>query len=112
MAEQEFLHPGAHVFFKRVAVQNEIDVNVVIITQISLREGLKKWVEKGRGAVHWENKKLHMRDTFISLHGKNLTEEQSNIILESHLLVKEKRDGTPKRMTVSGGNKRRDVISK
>ena len=53
-----------------------------------------------------------MRDTFISLHGKNLTEEQSNIILESHLLVKEKRDGTPKRMTVSGGNKRRDVISK
>ena len=52
MAEQEFLHPGAHVFFKRVAVQNEIDVNVVIITQISLREGLKKWVEKGRGAVH------------------------------------------------------------
>ena len=71
MAEQEVLYPDAHVFFNRGSVQNEPDVTKVIITQISLKEGIKKLGEKVRGAVHSEIRNLHMRDTFIFLHRKS-----------------------------------------
>ena len=73
MMEQEFLHPDSHVFFKRGSVQNEPDMTVVIMTQISLKSGLKKWGEKVRGLFHLDMKQLHMRDTFIPLHTKDLT---------------------------------------
>ena len=48
-AEQELLHPDAHVLFNHGSVQNEPDVTAVIMTQLSLKSGLKKWVNKGRG---------------------------------------------------------------
>ena len=48
-----------------------------------------------------------MRDTFVPLHRKYLTKEQRNTILESHLFLKEKRDGTLKGGTVEVGNKQR-----
>ena len=53
-----------------------------------------------------------MRDTFIPLHRKYFTEEQSNAILESHIFLKEKRDDTLKVRRVVGVNKHRDFISK
>ena len=34
MSEQEFLHPDVHVFLNRGAVQNELDVTAVIMTQL------------------------------------------------------------------------------
>ena len=66
--------PDAHVLFNRGKVQNEPDMTEVIMPQISLKAGLKKWGKKVRGAVHSEMKQLHMRDTFVSLHRKYLTE--------------------------------------
>ena len=57
-------------------------------------------------------KQLHTRYTFIPLHRKDLTEEQRNTILESHLFLKEKIYRTPKFRTVACGNKQRDFISK
>ena len=53
-----------------------------------------------------------MRDTLIPINGKDLTEEQRNTILEYHLFLKDKRNGTIKGREVSGGNKHRDLISK
>ena len=112
MAEQEFLHTYSHVFFNHVAVQNEPDVTAVIMTQISLKSGLKKWFNKGRRAVHSDMKQLHTRDTFIPLHRKYLTKEQRKNILESHLFLKEKRDGTLKVRTVSCSNNQRYFMFK
>ena len=112
MAEQEFLHPDAHVFFNCGAVQNEPYVTAVIMPQLSLNSGLKKWGEKGRGEFQSEMKHLHMRDTFTPLNRKEFNKEQNNTILESHLLPKEKRYGILKGRTVAGGSKQRDFISK
>ena len=49
-------------------------------------------------------KPLHMREKFINIYGKDLAEKQSNTILESHIFIKEKRDGTLKGRTVAGVN--------
>ena len=82
------------------------------MTQISLKSGLKRWGKKGRYAINSEMKQLHTRDTFLPLHWKNISNEQKKQILKSHLLLKEKRDGTIKIRIVEGGNKKIDFISK
>ena len=46
------------------------------------------------------------------LYRKYLAEEQINTILESHLFLKEKVDGTLKGVAVVGGNRQRYFISK
>ena len=46
------------------------------------------------------------------MHWKDLTEEQRSRILESHLFLKLKRDGSVKGRTVAGRNKQRDHIGK
>ena len=57
-------------------------------------------------------KQLHFRNTFRPKHWKDLTATQRLTVLESHLFLKEKRDGTIKGRTVAGGNKQRGYISK
>ena len=51
MAKQEVLHPDYCVFFNHGSVHNEPDVTSVIVNQLSLKVGLKKWGKKCRGAV-------------------------------------------------------------
>ena len=46
------------------------------------------------------------------MHWKNLSHTQRKMVLESHMLLKEKRDGKTKVWTVDGGNKQRDYIPK
>jgi hypothetical protein len=46
------------------------------------------------------------------MHYKELNEAQKKVVLESHLFLKQKRDGTIKGRTVAGGNKQRGYISK
>ena len=70
MADQEVLHPDAHLLFNHGEVQNEPDVTVIIMYQLSLKAVLNKWGERGRGAFHLEMKQIHMGDTFIPLHRK------------------------------------------
>ena len=41
-----------------------------------------------------------------------MTHTQRKIVLESHMFLKEKRDGAIKVRSVTGGNKQRDYISK
>ena len=82
------------------------------MTQIPLKECLDKWCKKVGGAVHSEINQLHIRYRFILLHRKDLTEEQSNTILDYQLCLKEKRYGTLNISTVSGGNNQRYFISK
>ena len=87
-AAQMAEHPYDHVFLDRGAVQNEPDVTAVIMTYLWLKAGLKKLGEKCRRAVHSEMKQIHMKDTLIPIHRKDLTKEHRNAVLESHLLLK------------------------
>jgi hypothetical protein len=111
---QQTLHPDAHMFFNRGELyQAEPDVVAAIMTQLSMKAGLKRWGNKATEAVRSEMKQLHFRDTFKPLHWNELTPAQKKTVLESHLFLKEKRDtGKIKGRTVAGGNKQRDYISK
>ena len=106
------LYPDAHQLFQDRMCQSEPDVVAVIITQLSLKSGLKQWGDKAQSAVKAEMKQLHFRDTFKPMHWRELSTAQRKTVLESHLFLKQKRDGKIKGCTVAGGNKQRDYISK
>src|SRR5210317_402532 len=67
-----------------------------LMQQVSLREGLKRFGEEGNKAVLAEMEQLHMRDTFRPVLPSNLTPEKKKEVLESIMLLKQKRDGTIK----------------
>jgi hypothetical protein len=96
----------------RFLYQAEPDVVASIMTQISLKAGLKEWGKKGFKAAHSEMKQLHLRKTFKPKHWRELSKSQRQTVLESHMFLKLKRDGKIKGRTVAGGNKQRDYISK
>ena len=106
------LHPDAHMMFNQIASRIPPKALIAILTQLSLKKGLKRWKEKGHKAAFGKMKQLHMRDTFRPKHKKKLTKKQKAEILESHMFLKEKRCGDIKGRTVAGGNKQRDFISK
>jgi hypothetical protein len=82
------------------------------MTQLSLKTGLKEWGKKVFKAAHSEMKKLHLHKTFKPNHWLELSKAQRQTVLESHMFLKLKRDGTIKGRTVAGVNKQRDYISK
>jgi hypothetical protein len=100
------------MFYNQDMYQQEPDVVAKIMTQLSLKAGLKQWGDKATEAVHSEMKQLHFRDTFKPFHWNDLSHIQKKSVLESHMFLKEKRDGKIKGRTVAGGNKQRDFISK
>ena len=112
LESQGVLNPDAHMFVQEEFYQHEPDVVAAIMTQLSLKAGLKQWGDKAETAVKSEMKQLHMRNTFKPKHRHELTEIQRQMVLESHMFLKEKRDGKIKGRTVAGGNKQRDYISK
>ena len=106
------INPDAHMFVQQDFYQAEPDVVAAIMTQLSLKVGLKEWGDKAFTAAASEMKQLHLRNTFKPKHWRDLTELQRKMVLESHMFLKEKRDGKIKGRTVAGGNKQRDYISK
>lgn len=107
------LNPDAHMFVQEDFYQSEPDVVAMIMTQLSLKAGLKTWGDKAYAAAKAEMKQLHLRDTFKPKHWDELTEEERRSILPSHLFLKEKRGtGEIKGRTVAGGNKQRAYIPK
>lgn len=106
------IYPDTYMFHQKELYQAEPDVVAAIMTQLSLKMGMKEWGDRAKEAVHSEMKQLHMRDTFKPMHWKELTHTQKQTVLESHMFLKEKRDGKIKGRTVAGGNKQRDYISK
>ena len=106
------LHPDSHMFVQEDFYQYEPDVVAMIMTQLSLKAGLKEWGQTGHDAAFSEMKQLHFRNTFRPKHWKELTQRQKDMVLESHMFLKEKRDGKIKGRTVAGGNKQRSYIPK
>ena len=62
--------------------------------------------------MYSEMKQLHFRDTFRPRHMKDLTEKERKDMLESHMFLKQKRDGNVKGRHMAGVNKQCDFMSK
>jgi hypothetical protein len=93
LEEHGVLHPGAHMFHQHEMYQHEPNVVEAIMTQLSLKAGLKRWGHHAHNAVHSEMKQLHLRDTFKPVHWRDLSKLEKLSVLESHMFLKEKRDG-------------------
>jgi hypothetical protein len=100
------------MFVQEDFYQAEPDIVAVIMTQLSLKAGLTEWGEEAFMAAQSEMKQLHFRNTFKPKHWRELSQVQRQTVLESHMFLKQKRDGKIKGRTVAGGNKQRDYISK
>ena len=109
--EHGTLHPDAHMLFNTM-IEQKPNVVEAVMTQLSLKRGLREWKDKAWDAAYSEMKQLHLRDTFRPKHYKNLTDTEKTSILESHLFLKQKRNGDIKGRTVAGGNKQREFIPK
>jgi hypothetical protein len=92
------------MFVQEDFYQSDPDVVAHIMTQLSLKSGLKQWGDKAYAAVTSEMKQLHFRNTFKPKHWSELSKTQRQTVLESHMFLKEKRDGSLKGRTVAGGN--------
>jgi hypothetical protein len=105
------VHPDQHIY----SLQDPpISVQMVgaIMTQLSMKAGIKQRGKAARDACKAEMYQLHMRETFEPLAWEDLSTEQKKQTLESHLFLKKKRDGTIKGRTVAGGNRQRLYIHK
>jgi hypothetical protein len=100
------------MFVQEDFYQAEPDVVAAIMMQLSLKEGSKEWGEEAFMAAQSEMKQLHFRNTFKPKHWRELRQVQRQTLLESHMFLKQKRDGKIKGRTVAGGNKQRDYSSK
>ena len=112
MENMGILHPEYHMFFNQRITGHDSDFEGDIMAQLSHKSGLKRWGKKVRYAIPSKMKQIHMRDTFLPLHWKNMSYEQRKQTLESQLFLKKKRGGTITLITAVGGNKQRDFISK
>ena len=104
MLREEVIYPDFHL-------ENQFAlITFYIMTQLSMKSGLKRWKKKGEAAVSTEMKQLHFRDTFEPLHPKTLSKKQIKEVLKSHLFLKQKWDDSIKGRMVAGGNKQRGFI--
>jgi hypothetical protein len=107
------LHPDAQMLIQDDFYQSNPDVVAMAMTQLSfLKAGLKAWGDKAHTAARDEMKRLHMRDTFKPMHWRKLVHTQRQMVLESHMFLKEKRDGKTNVRTVAGDNKQCGYINK
>jgi hypothetical protein len=100
------VHPDEHMDQEFILVAH------YIMTQYSMKAGMKKFKERAEEAVSKELSQLHHRDTFEPVNPSNLSNEERKQVLESHLFLKEKRDASVKGRMVAGGNKQRGTIDK
>jgi hypothetical protein len=90
LATHGFLHPDSHMFIQEDFYQSDPDVMAHIMTQLSLKSSLKQWGNKAYAAVMSEMKQLHFQTTFKPKHWNELSETQCQMVLESHMFLKEK----------------------
>jgi hypothetical protein len=86
------LHPDLHMFLQSDFYQSEPDVVAAIMTQLSLKAGLKAWGKEARNTVYSEMKQLHFRDTFNPMHWTELTHTQRARACSSHTCSSKKRE--------------------
>ncbi len=90
----KLMSPGEH---------RRTDLGGIVMAQLSMKAAIKKWGEQANFAISKEMKQLHWRNFYKPRHWHVLTKKQKEQILESHIFVEEKRDGTIKARKVIGG---------
>ncbi len=88
------------------------DIIGMVMAQVSLKAALKIWGREAEESVGKEMKQLHWQNSFTPMHWKSLTAEQRKKVLESHIFVERKQDGSLKARQVAGGNKQQGYITK
>lgn len=92
--------------------EDEMKVLGVIMTQLSLREGLKRFGERGKQGALKEMRQLHDMHTFFPRAPKSLTREEKRNALSSLIFLKEKDTGEVKGRTCVNGAPQREYIRK
>jgi hypothetical protein len=87
--------------------EDELAYLGVIMTQMSLKQGLKVFGERGEASAFKEMKQLHDMDTFFPRDPRTLTREERVRALSSLIFLKEKRNGDVKsRKCINGAPQR------
>jgi hypothetical protein len=101
LESQGVLNPDSHMTVQEDFYQAEPDVVAAMMTQLSLKAGLKEWGEEAFMATQSEMKQFHFRNTFKPKHWRELGQVQRHTVLESHMFFKQKWDGKIKERTVA-----------
>ena len=109
---EDNLHKDVHMFFCQELIQEVPDAAASIMKQLYIKLGTKRLEGKIQTSDKYYMKQLHFRDIFKPNHYRELYENKKKSILESHMFLKKNRDGKIKGMTMEGGKKQRDFISK
>jgi hypothetical protein len=112
LESQRVLNTDAHMFVQEDFYQAEPDIVAASMPQLSLKAGLKEWYDQAFTAAQSEMKQLYFCNTFKPKHWRELSQVQRQTALESHMFLKQKRDGKIKGRTVAGEKNQRDYISK
>ncbi len=78
------------------SIHRRVDILGMVMAQVLLKTALKKWGREAEESVGKEMKQLHVQNSFTPMHWKSLTAEQRKKVLESHIFVKRKQDGSLK----------------
>jgi hypothetical protein len=100
------------MFVKDDFYQANPDIMAAIMTQLSLKAGVKEWGDEAFRATQSEMKQLHFRNTLKPKHWRELSQVQRQTVLESPMFLNQKQDVKIKWRTVAGGNTQRNYISK
>ena len=65
---QGVINPDVHMFVQEEFYQTEPDVVSSIMTQLSIRSGMREWGDKAYTSVQSEMKQLYFRNTFNLKH--------------------------------------------
>ncbi len=68
----------------------------MIMAQLSMKAAIKKWGNEAKFVISNEMKQLHWYNFYKPRYWHALTKKQREQVLESHIFVEEKRDGTIK----------------
>jgi hypothetical protein len=117
LESQGVLNADSHILVQEDFYQAESDVVEAIMTQLSLKAGLKEWGEEDFTSAQSEMKQLHFRNTFKPKHWRELSQVQRQTVLESHKFLKQKRDGKIKKepwpvVTSSGTTSPRKMLDR
>ncbi len=82
-----------------------------IMTQYSLKAGLKKFGEQGEAAVTRELGQFHDMNVFLPMDPNRLTKKEKAEALASLIFLKEKKDGTVKARACADGRKQRETTA-
>ncbi len=93
-------------------VHRQANIVGMIMAQLSMKAAIKNWGDEAKFAISKEMKQLYWHNLYKPRHWHALTKKQNEQVLESHIFVEEKRDGTIKAQKGIGGNKQRNYITK